>query len=223
MKYALPTTDVAVFKADYSEVGQLDINAIGREGCGRVTAKVKGYWSTDHISLRINRRAGGWTSTNPVWEFEMSHSSGGRDTNDEPDSLTAEANFGVAMITLSQWAIVAREALVVDFEAAHQQRISEEKAAREAKAIAEQERFDADQPLGDIMARSIVNFITAQAQQRLWTEVSYLVLRRGKDVGYQITAKCNGTRVSYRSEGDTISRKALIADLAASSHRTYKE
>lgn len=50
-----------------------------------------------------------------------------------------------------------------------------------------------------------------------------MVYPRGSDKPYNVSAKCSGDRVTLRSAGSVISRKALLEELANTSHRTIKE
>lgn len=227
MRCRLPTnTATATFlNGNRRDAIDLDLEELGRSGSGRVICKPVGYWSSDVITLYITRR-GSWELKNGEtyhWEFEMSHSSGARDTGEEPDSLRAEDNFARAMLALSEWAQEARALISPELEAAYQRQRAEDKAEREAKELAKQQAIEADQPLGKIGAHSVLNFLVAKAQQLLWAEHHLSVYSRGSDKPYSISAKCSGDRVTLRSAGNVISRKALLEELAQSSHRTAKE
>ena len=221
MRYPLPTnTPRATFLNDNDRTAiDLDVEAVGRRGSGRITAKVLGYWSSDVIYLYIDRRTNysiGAEAEQPYWRFEMSHSSGGRDLGAEPDSLVAEVNFAEALTHLAVWGRAAREALSAELEAAYQREREEAKRQKEA-AIA------ADTPLGENGAKALVSFLEGQARQQLWVEVKKSVFYRGSEHPYFVSAKCSGDRVTFRSAGEIISRKALIVELAATSHRNGKE
>lgn len=229
MRYPLPanTATTTFLNGNDRSAIDLDLEEIGRNGSGRVIVKVHGYWSSDIITLYINRR-GSWDVPKGVevtsWQFEMSHSSGGRDANEEPGSLRAEANFARAMLALSEWAQNARCVTFEALEAAYQRQRAEAKAEREAKELAHQQAIDADAdaPLGENLAKGVVAFLEGQARQAVWREIPYQVFRRGEAHPYTISATCKGERVTFRANGNVLSRKALIAELAASSHRTAK-
>lgn len=227
MRYPLPTnTATATFlNGNRRDAIDLDLEEIGRSGSGRIIVKVLGYWSSDVMTLYITRR-GGWELKNGEthsWEFELSHSSGGRDSKEEPDSLRAEANFARAMLALSEWAQNARCVMPEVLEVAYQRQCAEDKAEWEAKELAKQQAIEADQPLGENLAKGVVAFLEGQARQQLWREIPYRVFGRGEEKPYSISATCKGDRVTFRTSGNVISRKALIVELAASSHRTAKE
>ena len=221
MRYPLPvnTATATFFDGNDRTATDLDVEALGRHGSGRVTVKVLGYWSSDVIYLYIDRRTNysiGAEAEQPYWRFEMSHSSGGRDLGAEPDSLVAEVNFAEALTHLAVWGRAAREALSAELEAAYQREREEAKRQKEA-AIA------ADTPLGENGAKALVSFLEGQARQQLWVEVKKSVFYRGSEHPYFVSAKCSGDRVTFRSAGEIISRKALIVELAATSHRNGKE
>lgn len=227
MRYPLPTnTATAAFlNGNRRDAIDLDLEEIGRSGSGRIIVKVLGYWSSDVMVLYINRRCN-WTLSDDeasYWEFEMSHSSGGRDTGEELDSLRAEANFARAMLVLSEWAQNARHTMPEALEAAYQRQRAEDKAEREAQELAKQQAIEADTPLGENLAKGVVAFLEGQARQAVWREIPYRVFSRGAEKPCIISAICKGDRITFRTSGNVISRKALIVELAASSHRTAKE
>ena len=224
MRYPLPvnTATATFFDGNDRTATDLDVEAVGRCGSGRITAKVLGYWSSDVIHLYIDRRTNysiGAEAEQPYWRFEMSHSSGGRDLGAEPDSLVAEANFAETLTQLAVWGRAAREALSAELEAAYQREREEAK-----RQIANSLRLRAaDAPLGENGAKALVSFLEGQARQQLWVEVKKSVFDRGSEHPYFVSAKCSGDRVTFRSAGEIISRKALIVELAATSHRNGKE
>lgn len=78
---------------------------IGRAAYGAVKFKVPGYWSNESITIRVSRY---WGAENSVdaWRIEVSHSSGGRDTNEIESDADAEEQFALALLKAVE---VARE------------------------------------------------------------------------------------------------------------------
>jgi hypothetical protein len=236
----LPTCAVATFRDSndqtttpwYAASPHFDLNAAGRNGSARVTAKVAGYWSSDVITLYIERKID-WSTRSvapspAVWTCTMSHSSGGRLTelsDNYPaehytavaDDLDAEMNFGAALISLSQF---GRE-LANHFdtlEAAYQERHAELKAERDAEKAAKQAAVEADAPLGVPAAKKLVAVAKAQVQEYCNTEVIRAYVR-GQD-NFMTVSVAKTTRTTWYWSGTMIGEDALIAKLAEMSNRT---
>ena len=224
MRYPLPvnTATATFFDGNDRTATDLDVEALGRHGSGRVTVKVLGYWSSDVIYLYIDRRTNysiGAEAEQPYWRFEMSHSSGGRDLGAEPDSLVAEGNFAEALTQLAVWGRAAREALSAELEAAYQREREEAK-----RQIANSLRLRAaDTPLGENGAKALLASLEAEARQDLGTMRTTLVFPRGLDETFSASAKCIGGQIKFYLSGTAVSRKSLAAKLAEASHRSAKK
>lgn len=225
MRYPLPAnTATATFRNDNDRAAiDLDLEALGRDGRGRITAKVAGYWSTDIMTLYISREYGWREDSVPEWKFTMGHSSGGRDEKEVADDLVAEMNFSCAMKQLVEWAQELRGKHAGFLEEAYQRQRAEDKVRRTEEAAAKEAKIAADKPLGENGAKGLVAMLEGKARQQLWAEQIQLVYKRGAETPQQISAKCNGGRVTFYSAGYLISRKALVDELAALSHRSAQE
>ena len=84
----------------------------------RVSFKVRGYWSSDSISVYGTRRF----CDGNKWEFSISHASGGRDTKEVESDADAAMNFAAALHEAAR-VMRALELHVPELEAAYQRGI----------------------------------------------------------------------------------------------------
>ena len=196
----------------------LDDDSIA-SGHARVTAKVRGYWSSDSITLYVRREFGIRADDGKgevFWKLEMSHSSGGRDPKEVESDLVAEANFGAAMIALAEYGENLKRTKLGDFEMLYQQRRAKAKAEREAQAAAEQAKIDADRALGVSRAEDLVDTVVNQPGKRIvW-------FKRGndEDEGSAGILLKRGAKTTFYVHAERVARKELVNTLANSSHRT---
>jgi hypothetical protein len=82
---------------------EFNINDIGHETYTSIRVKVKGYWSRDVITVYVSRlNFINASDVNSLWKFEVSNSSGGRDTNEVIEDSEAARNYGAAMIAVAE-------------------------------------------------------------------------------------------------------------------------
>ena len=189
---------------------EINIKDIGASGSGRVTAKVTGYWSRDSITVYINRGYYGSFE----WSFTLTHSSGGRDTKEVESDLEAAKNFGAAMIAMAEYAEELK-ALAPQLEQYYQAQRAIERAEEAAIKQAEQEKFDADTPVGTAMAEEMMAKLLEQRND------GYIVAyKRGQSRGRSIQIS-KIRRAVYFLEGRSVSKQDAIKALAESSARSY--
>ena len=204
-----------------------DLIAAGRRGSARVTAKVNGYWSSDVITLYIDRKGHYDNSDASSWAVTMSHSSGGRLTtlSDHYPSphyvavasdLDAEMNFGEALISLSHF---GREILQYTdvMEEAYQAQRQFDDAKYEAEKVAKQALIDADAPLGVPAAKKLV--AEARAAVLPYQTVGIHLYTRGSDIVGELYVK-KTARMTWYWGGVMMGEDAVIAKLAEMSCRT---
>ena len=216
----------------YVASNSFDLEACGRRGSARVTARVAGYWSADVITLYVERRSY-WSdaSHDALWQVTMSHSSGGRltavdDTHYKAEhgyvgvdsDLIAEAYFGQALIGMATWGdelLNYTEAL----EHWYQVERAERKAAEEVTKAEYQAAKDADIPLGTAAAKMIVD----EARRLLSTEHHPSVLiecyERGLETFFNAVAS-KQQFITWTYAGQRMSEENIIKQLAGMSHRT---
>ena len=189
------------------KIAEYDLEAIGRNGAGSIRCKVEGFWSSDQITIYINRNFGS------DWKFTLSNSSGGRDSGEIENDMIAYKNYAAAMTAMCDLGLdLQSERVMHDLEFSYQLEREARRAEREAEKAAEQAKIDADTPMGEVKAAVLVEEMAltgayAHAYAR-GTEYPYLVecVRREK--------------TKYYFGGSIIAKKALIAKLATMSART---
>jgi hypothetical protein len=238
MKISMPVCPVAFFRDsnDQSEPWNkpskdFDIEACGRNGRATIKASVHGYWSSDVMTMYVERHCDWRENATPSWDVSLSHSSGGRLTTEDSKNypspyymplksdLDAEECFGMALIAMAQFGREVKkhaEAL----ETFYQQRRAELKAKEEAEREAQLARIAADEPLGEIKASKLLSQVTNDLG--MYSERKIAVYQRGADycVTLNISRKQNTT---FRFMGDVISRKKAIEELASASNRSHIE
>jgi hypothetical protein len=81
---ATPAADYGIF-----QVPSYDLNEIFQTGHGRLSLKVKGFWSSEPVCIKLRREHRGWY-------VDVDHSTGGTEGTGDP--LDAEMHFGSAII-----------------------------------------------------------------------------------------------------------------------------
>ena len=189
------------------KIAEYDLEAIGRNGMGSIRCKVEGFWSSDQITIYVNR------NFDKQWNFTLSNSSGGRDNKEIENDMVAYKNYAAAMTAMCDLGLeLQSEQSLHNLEFSYQVRREEDRKEREAQKAAEQAAIEADLPLGEVKAAMLVEEMSltgayAHAYARA-TEYPYLVecVRREK--------------TKYYFSGGIMAKKALIAKLATMSARS---
>lgn len=167
-------------------------------GNAHVKVRVKGYWSSDVMTMYI-RRTSKLLDKDESWKFEISHSSGGRDTNEVKSDLEAETNFGQALVALAAYGQYL-ETLVDQFESAHQAYRAEVTAQAAAERAAKDAALAADPALGEDAAKKLVKQIKAVegaeivVYRRADADPHLTVMRSENYAGHVHLVSKNGTR-----------------------------
>ena len=189
-------------------IDDFDIEKIGRGGMGFIPCRVKGYWSTDTISLYINR---GWSDKG--WTIRVSYASGGRDTEVVESDVEATRYFAEALVAMCDLADKITASTDV-LEAAYQAKLKE-LAVEVAKERAEKEaRIATDPELGVSRAREIVGEMLAK---RYCTVAMYERGTTGRPVAVSLVT---GAKSVFYIAGDRVSRQEVINSLAKASARS---
>lgn len=185
-------------------------------GSGHISVPVSvvGFWSNP-IDLRI-RREFAWGKEGNVgnWTFEVSHSSGGKDTK-EVDVLVSERNFAEAILA-SLDLVESLKARTAELEAAYQARMAETERLIAAERAAKEAKVAADPAIGAEAARAYVDALIANARQVNGPSSRMLRAKvRGAESVIEFVATRNWTgKVTLRIGGDASSRKDAIEQLA---------
>lgn len=190
-------------------------------GSGHISVPVSvvGFWSNP-IDLRI-RRAFNWSSAKQAdvdgeWEFEVTHSSGGKDSK-VCDMLTSERNFAAALNAALDL-VEQLQSRVTEMEAAYQNRLAIEKAAFEVAQAEKAARIEADPAPAASIAQAFIDSLIANARMTkvAGRRCTLSARARGEadDRRVEFSAERSwNDRVTLRFSGDVISRKAAIAKL----------
>jgi hypothetical protein len=214
------TSDLTVF------IPEFDAFHAG-SGSMHIPVSVHGFWS-DTISIYV-RRNSHWTVDRDVrpaatWEVEITHSSGGRDTDEVKDDVLAHEYFAHAVLAACHLARKIRSD-VDRLEKVYQERQAKEQEALDAEKAVQAAAAAADKPLGlgtatswvDDMADSCLSARGPQPAVKTYDlgelkRAENFVAKKGRD----------GTVRFFTSYGTSIARKALITKLAASSARSVR-
>lgn len=188
---------------------EIDLPSAGAHGGASLYIKVDGYWSSSSITLYIRRD---WRSH--VWSAEVSHSSGGRDMEEEPDNLIASTNFGHALIEAAKYAhhIILHHSATL--EKYYQEQQAASKAEREAERTAQAAREEADTPLTAAAAQELIKVAKDTAVG--YQSVTILLFSRGAEISHPLER----THTSWIYNGSRIHRDKVLPLLLTMSHRS---
>lgn len=200
------------------------INDIGRRGMGHIAVTAEGYWSSDPISIYVNRNWM-WSKDDGdkhAWNITITHSSGGRDTNVVADDADAAENFAQALL-LAVAEARKLHTLTDELEACFQARMAEEKAERERLEAEHADRIAKDEPMGEANAKAMCTIAKAQASVARGIDTVITCIARGTDErgNHGSIVFPPGAMGRPRIDGHAKSFKECIAHLATMSHRSF--
>ena len=121
------------------------------------SVKVKGFWSSDSISVCINRSmfsdGNSATGFSSAYKISVSHSSGGRDSKEVADDVEAEQYFGEALIGVAKFVREEIQPRIPAWERMYQEELVAERLAIEAATKEQQAKIDADPEVGEQQAK----------------------------------------------------------------------
>ncbi len=191
------------------------IDSMARQGYICVPFRVFGYWSHDPITLYVQRK---WFGKEGTWEAALSHSSGGRDTDQVENDLDAATNFGVAMI------IAAGEGKrlavnVTRYEKLYAEQLAIEREAEAAKQRDVEAQIASDGILGEVLAKRLMTSIKNNAG---WMYAPRFVTtyKRGFEQPLQQVSFRKTSRMTWYINNHMKSEADVLKFLTESSHRT---
>lgn len=212
------------------EIQAFDLNDIGRRGSGCINVLINGYWSADPISLYVQREFRWSTEAGESgsWKVNVSHSSGGRQTDPAKErcvasDMDAAVNFGAAMIALSA---IGRtiEAQFDVLEAAYQAQREIDRAERQREEDAKLAAIAADPAFGIAAAlsaiESAIRTVKAVPENKAHA-VEIAGLPRGQKPNGHNTCTVRIARAAWSSKvvvqwnGRTMAKADAAAQLAA--------
>ena len=127
------------------------------------SVKVKGFWSSDSISVYINRSmfsdGNSATGFSSAYKISVSHSSGGRDSKEVADDIEAEHYFGEALIGVAKYIREEIQPRIPAWERMYQEERAAERAEIEAAKKEQQAKIDADPEVGEQQAKVYAHMI----------------------------------------------------------------
>jgi hypothetical protein len=202
---------------------EVDLETIGRRGYIGLQYKVHGFWS-EPITLYV-RREGRFDGDRAVheWSFEVNNSSGGRDTEVEPDNAVAMTNFAHAILD----AVALGQELMAQVDTLnhhHNLAVAERDAQREVERREHEEQMAADPALGEENAKRLLSEVREMAKSGNNGLATLVIYHRGSNACNRIVANnIGGNSMRYTMGRDQISRKNLLSMLEKASHRTHIE
>jgi hypothetical protein len=192
-------------------IAEYDLETIGRNGMGSIRCKIEGFWSSDQITLYIDRRFS--SANDSTWRFTLSNSSGGRDSGEVENDMVAYKNYAAAMTAMCDLGLeLQSEQSIHNLEFSYQMEREVRRKEREAEKAAEMALIDADTPLGEVGAAMLV-------EEMSLTGAYSHAYRRGND--YPVLVECvRREKTKYYFGGSIIAKKALIVKLAEFSARS---
>ena len=192
-------------------IAPFDIKEIGRGNMFSVRCKVKGYWSSDTITIYIDR---GY-SPDPAWNARISYGSGGRDSKEVASDMEAGRYFAEALTEMCNLADAIMEQKET-LEAAYQEYRAECRAEFEREQAEKQAKIDADEEMGMTLARNMLEIM----QQRGHCRVK--LFARGSDRPSELYSS-RRANVTFFLRGNRISKLDALKALQHSSIRTAIE
>jgi hypothetical protein len=198
-------------------IAQFDVNSIGRNyGQCSIPVSVKGYWSRDVINIYIRRNSFVETSDiNELWKFEVSNSSGGRDTKEIADDAQAIRNYGQAMIAVADL-IDQLKLQVAEFEQQYQARIEQDRKEREIAQAELAKKAAADNCFTREGATALLEQLTAVNGK----DVSIRLFNPGIDHACGVITCASRIKTKFYLNSSVISRRDLVELLMTKSIRS---
>lgn len=190
------------------------VEHIGKNGRGRITVKVVGYWSADPITVYIDREF--IYNSNPQWKMTLSHSSGGRDTK-VTDDMTAGTNFANAMLALIDFSRNFFNENLEQFEQHYQQNLEVERKRREEEAQKKQEKLSLDTLIGEKGATELLTKMVEKFNG-VTTSTYYAVVRANIRVRGDNTVHCvtfrNRDKATFKLNNVRHSKADMVKQIA---------
>ena len=189
-----------------------DLEQIGKNGSGRIGCKINGFWSHDPITLYVDRLRG----IAPTWKVTISHSSGGRDTDEVANDLEAAINFADAMRDL---AIIGRDLVYTygdTLESCYQIGLAERKAESDFEKAVQEAKVKADPAMGEEEATRIVRLMAGGAIKIL----SYY--RRASNHVVSVSVESR-EKIKFYVNGKSTAKAEVIRVLSELSARRFSQ
>lgn len=190
------------------QISDTTIEQLGSQRRTSVSCKIKGYWSSDSITLYVNR-----SYSSADWEVSVSHSSGGRDKKEVASDVEASRYFAEAMIAMCDVAdhILSQKDRL---EAAYQAQLAEYRAEIEKERAEREAMIAADEELGETRAKEIVDQMVTNGN------CVVEVFKRGEARAIRYEVKTYNNTMFYNNYDRRVSKAEVIAVLSSASVRS---
>lgn len=190
------------------QISDTTIEQLGSQRRSSVSCKVKGYWSSDSITLYVNR-----SYSSADWEISVSHSSGGRDKKEVASDVEASRYFAEAMVAMCDVAdhILSQKDRL---EAAYQAQLAEYRAEIEKERAEREAMIAADEELGETRAKEIVDQMVTNGN------CVVEVFKRGEARAIRYEVKTYNNTMFYNNYDRRVSKAEVIAVLSSASVRS---
>lgn len=190
------------------QISDTSIEQLGSQRRTSVSCKIKGYWSSDSITLYVNR-----SYSSADWEVSVSHSSGGRDKKEVASDVEASRYFAEAMIAMCDVAdhILSQKDRL---EAAYQAQLAEYRAEIEKERAEREAMIAADEELGETRAKEIVDQMVTNGN------CVVEVFKRGEARAIRYEVKTYNNTMFYNNYDRRVSKAEVIAVLSSASVRS---
>lgn len=190
------------------QISDTSIEQLGSQRRTSVSCKIKGYWSSDSITLYVNR-----SYSSADWEVSVSHSSGGRDKKEVASDVEASRYFAEAMIAMCDVAdhILSQKDRL---EAAYQAQLAEYRAEIEKERAEREAIIAADEELGETRAKEIVDQMVTNGN------CVVEVFKRGEARAIRYEVKTYNNTMFYNNYDRRVSKAEVIAVLSSASVRS---
>ena len=210
------TPDLPVYIADRS------IEDIGRAYGAAINVYVHGFWS-DVITIYVRRNyryKAAEQGIEHAWQFEITHSSGGRDTDQVADDIVAHDYFAQGIMAACQYARVLRSQ-VAEIEKYAQLEMEKARREREAEEAAEKAAVAADPAMGEEAAAKMVADAAAKVTRS--REITIYARPRGTSrVVTQFHCRAGRDAVTRFFKGSVMMKRIdVIAELATFATDSY--
>lgn len=189
-------------------IADYDANTLGTSNYSSIRCKVKGYWSSDTITLYIRRGYG----KGPQWSTQISYGSGGRDTKEVESDTEAVRYFASALTAMADLADKIEgmsDLLEANYRAEVERYREIERKEREVREAA----IASDAPLGEERAKELIGQLLSKGMG------TANLFDRGSDRARPVSVVTRGKTTFYLN-GGRIAKNNLIAALSCASARS---
>lgn len=191
---------------------EFTLDDIGNSHSFSIEYKINGFWSTSSLSIYV-RIDTDWKTNARKVTYNVSRSSGGRDTEEEPNEIAATRNYAAALMDAASVCemLAINEDYIIQV---YNRKQAEREAEREADKAKAQAKVDADKHIKSYEAVWIADDMKAEAGRDNQSTRKFRM--RGQDKTVTIHCMNYGKTRFYIGQQATSRKEAvkLIANMA---------